>query len=116
MRTAIVVIGIGCLGSHISTKLSLEKLDRLLRWTLIICVFISLIAMLIGVPIPGSVGYVGGGTRSLSNKLLGSLISLNAGLWMLNFFDKPKNRWVSVIALVISVVSIFITVQRVTRE
>jgi O-antigen ligase len=96
------------LATHFAKKYSWKQLSEILRWTLLICCFISIIATMLHAKLPGSIGSVD--TLNLEgeaqNKSLASALSLNVGLWTLYSYSS-KYRILSALAAVASFVSIF---------
>lgn len=96
------------LATHFAKKYSWKQLSEILRWTLLICCFISIIATMLQAKLPGSIGSVD--TLNLEgeaqNKGLASVLSLNVGLWTLYSYSS-KYRILSALAAVASFVVIF---------
>ena len=96
------------LATHLAKKYSWKQLSEILRWTLLICCFISIIATMLHAKLPGSIGSVD--TLNLEgeaqNKGLASALSLNVGLWTLYSYSS-KYRILSALAAVASFVVIF---------
>lgn len=107
LRSSVPMIGLAILAAQVAQKYSWQEIERFLRWTLTI---IGILSIPIAVLLPSirPFGDPWGGFLD-SSKVLGSLMTLNAVLWLMDFLHKPKNKKLSGLITVCSILVLMIT-------
>jgi len=101
-RTSLAFLGLGVISTHIATKYSMDDIAATIRRTNAVVLFTSIFYAL-----GSSKGRIGKGWRGVLGHpiYLGSLMALNIAMWSVNAIYNPKQRQLSVVIIVFSILT-----------
>jgi O-antigen ligase len=110
LRSSLAMVGVATLAAHVASRYHWQDIEQLLRWTLAI---VGIVSVPIALFLPGirSYGDPWGGFLS-NSKTLGSLMALNAVLWLMHCLHQSQNKALATLMVIFSTILLQLTLAK----